>query len=83
MPAKKLKPKVPTVTNLAQEDVEVVQELLRDVNTNKVTGKTDTFNRFVTKDRVGIVEVTTSVTNFGKKLSEIPASELNFKRLVF
>ena len=82
MPAKKLKSNIPTVSVLAREEVEVVRGLLRDKQ-NKVTGTAETFDRILPKDRIGIVEITTSIDNFGKKLSEIDTKELNFKRLVW
>jgi hypothetical protein len=82
MPAKKLKSNIPEVTDLAREDVEVVRGLLRDKQ-DKVIGTSETFDRILPRDRNGIVEITTSIDNFGKKLSEIDSKELNFKRLVW
>lgn len=82
MPAKKLKPKLPTVTDLAREDVDVALGLVRDEK-KKVTGISNTFNRFLPADRNGVVEVCTSVENFGKTLDAVAREDLRFKRLVW
>jgi hypothetical protein len=82
MPKKKLKPNLPVVTDLPAEDVELALGLLRD-DKQKVKGISETFNRFLPKDRNGVVEVTTSVNNFGKTLSTVPVAQLRYKRLVW
>jgi len=83
MPKKKLKPNLPVVTDLAREEVDVVRALIRDPKTNKVIGVADTFDRIIPRDRNGVVELSTSFDNLGKKLSEIDKKDVRFKRLVW
>lgn len=73
--------KPPVVTNLAPEDVILTQSLIRDTKTKQVTGL-GAFDRFAPADGVGIVQLTTSVANYGKNLSEIDMKDIKFRRLV-
>ena len=73
--------KPPVVTDLAPEDVILTQSLIRDPKTNRVIGLGN-FDRFAPADNVGLVQLTTSVANYGKSLSEIDMKEIKFRRLV-